>query len=76
MHNLYETDGIRSCTTSYKASNMKNMFYTASKLLCNIDGHLRNIKRTYRFQLPTILKELLSETECTAQVKKLNKKKL
>ena len=41
-----------------------------------MDGNLRNMKRTYGFQLPTILEGLLSKMERTMQVKKLNKKKL
>ena len=76
MHDLYETNGISGCTTSYEASDIKNMLYTVSKLLCNIDRHLRNMKRNYGFQLPTVLEGLLSKMERTMQVKKLNKKKL
>ena len=76
MHDLYETNGISGCTTSYEASDIKNMLYTVSKLLCNMDRHLRNMKRAYELKLPTVLEGLLGETECTAQVKKLNRKKL
>ena len=72
----YETDRISGCTTSHEASTMKYILYTASKLLYNMNRHLRNMKRTYGFQLPTVLEGLLSKTERAAQVKKLNKKKL
>ena len=65
MYDSYETDGISGCTTSHEASDMKNMLYTASKLLCNMDRHLRNMKRTYGFKLPTVLEGLLGKTECT-----------
>ena len=76
LYKSYEINGVGGCVTSCKVTDMKNILFTTSKIFFKLDGYLRNMKRSYGFNLPIAFEGLIGEIEVTVQVRILNKKKL